>query len=472
MQPAAHESMPWPPSNARTLLEPSAGHDFSRVGVQTALEPATQTSLVVGAPDDEYEREADRIADRVVAGLTGAALMEPDRGPVEGEDTVRRKRLSQLLPEADSGLQTGVRELKSDGGQPLPASARSFFEPRFGHDFSQVRLHTGERAEETARSLGARAYTIGTDIAFGAGQYAPETLTGRRLLAHELTHVMQQRKGASLKIRLSHLKDFSDKDEKHDPSKLTDAEVEATEEYKSYMNAALIWQTKEKVTREEALLACRLMLRHLREGNPIVWSSDARVFMNVARKQLGTLKATEGEVGKLEWVPFSSQTAASDPSMLDSDFGKWLLAGGPEPDKGTGKVNCWEMILFSAYKGGLTSKSRIDAIYKEGVKQVKAGTRRSVGDTVEAELRRGKEYILDPVDPKSPEPLPGDIIIFTTAANHAAISLGTKDALGRHKIISHWPPPDGSYKTKETTIEELLAAMPPGNTVKFWSPKW
>ena len=132
------------------------------------------------------------------------------------------------------------------------------------------------------------------------------------------------------------------------------------------------------------------------------------------------------------------------------------------------------MVLFSAYKGGYTSKTRIEDIYKEGVKHLKAGTRSLMGDTIEIELRRGKEYVLDPRDPNSPEPLPGDIVIFTKAANHVAIALGTKDGSGKHKIISHWPPPDSSYKTKETTIEDLLASpqMGSGNVVKFWSPKW
>lgn len=473
MQPSAEESLrrPAEPLDAGTLTQTPPGHDFGRVRVQTALLPASQKNPAVGAPDDEYEKEADRVAEQIL-GQPYTALTGPHRQPSADEAMVRRKPDSRLLTEVDGGsAAVGIQELKG-GGHPLPASARSFFEPRFGHDFGQVRLHTDKRAEESARELGARAYTIGTDIAFGAGQYSPETASGRRLLAHELTHVLQQRRGASLKIRMAHLSDFKDKDEMHDPSKLTDAQIEATDEFKAYMNPALVWQTTDKVTREEALLSCRLMLRHLREGHPIVWSSDARVFMNLARNQLGTLKATEGEVGKLEWVPFSSQTAASDPSKLKSDFGKWLLAGGPEPDKGTGKVNCWEMILFSAYKGGLTSKARIEGIYNEGVKQVQAGARNSVGDTVEAELRRGKENILDLNNPKSPEPLPGDIVIFTTAANHAAISTGTKDGSGRHKIISHWPPPDGSYKTKETTIEELLGAMAPGTVVKFWSPKW
>jgi hypothetical protein len=73
----------------------------------------------------------------------------------------------------------------------LPDAVRSFFEPRFGQDFSKVRVHTDSRAARSARDLNARAFTLGRDIVMGAGQYSPGTSEGKRLLAHELTHVIQ-----------------------------------------------------------------------------------------------------------------------------------------------------------------------------------------------------------------------------------------------------------------------------------------
>lgn len=85
-----------------------------------------------------------------------------------------------------------VHEVLSSSGQPLDASTRAFFESRFGHDFSQVRVHTDERAEQSARDVNAHAYTVGHDIVFGPGKFSPATQEGRRLLAHELTHVVQQ----------------------------------------------------------------------------------------------------------------------------------------------------------------------------------------------------------------------------------------------------------------------------------------
>lgn len=89
-----------------------------------------------------------------------------------------------------------VREVVgSGGGSPLEPGARSFLEDRMGADFSDVRVHTGPRADESARSISAQAYTAGTDVVFRSGAYQPDTPAGRHVLAHELAHVVQQRSG-------------------------------------------------------------------------------------------------------------------------------------------------------------------------------------------------------------------------------------------------------------------------------------
>lgn len=85
-----------------------------------------------------------------------------------------------------------VHDVLHSPGQPFDAATRSFMESRFGHDFSHVRVHTDTRAVESARAVGALAYTAGKDVVFGAGQYIPWTDAGKKLLAHELTHVVQQ----------------------------------------------------------------------------------------------------------------------------------------------------------------------------------------------------------------------------------------------------------------------------------------
>lgn len=109
----------------------------------------------------------------------------------------RKTRSSELGTRNDSVIPPIVHEVLHSSGQPLDAATRAFMEPRFGHDFSQVRVHTDSKAAESARAVNALAYTVGRDVVFGEGQYVPVTPIGKRLIAHELTHTIQQGKAGS-----------------------------------------------------------------------------------------------------------------------------------------------------------------------------------------------------------------------------------------------------------------------------------
>jgi hypothetical protein len=182
--------------------------------------PRPQAKLTVGAPDDAFEREADRTADQVmrmpepevetssvpprVQRMCAECEEETERQGVvqrmcadceqERDGAIQAKEEPGETPEVPSGFAQHFAALH---GQELPAAERSFFEPRFGRDFANVRLHSGPAASELARSVQARAFTLGDAIVFGSGQYAPGTSDGRRLMAHELTHVVQQGAGGS-----------------------------------------------------------------------------------------------------------------------------------------------------------------------------------------------------------------------------------------------------------------------------------
>ncbi|MCL4436294.1 MAG: DUF4157 domain-containing protein [Thaumarchaeota archaeon] len=108
---------------------------------------------------------------------------------------------STVLP-PPSDTESIVDDAVGEGGQPLPESELSFFEPRFGHDFSRVNIHTGAKATEVARAMNARAFTVGRNIVFGEGQYNPRSSEGQLLLAHELTHFVQQYQGIVLPAKL------------------------------------------------------------------------------------------------------------------------------------------------------------------------------------------------------------------------------------------------------------------------------
>ena len=109
----------------------------------------------------------------------------------EEEEPVQAKRSKESSPEVSPSFDSGIESIRG-GGQPLPESIRTFFEPRFQADFSGVKLHNNSNSNYLARSINARAFTIGQDMVFGTGQYSPETSGGKKLLAHELTHVVQQ----------------------------------------------------------------------------------------------------------------------------------------------------------------------------------------------------------------------------------------------------------------------------------------
>lgn len=132
-----------------------------------------QAKLRLSRPDDRSEREAERLADRAAGGAELASLG-------------RQGAPARPLPAGNLLAPLG-------SGQRLDPSSRADFEPFFGHDLSRVRVHTGEGAARSARALQAQAFTVGDEIVFGAGEYRPHAAAGKRLLAHELTHVAQQR---------------------------------------------------------------------------------------------------------------------------------------------------------------------------------------------------------------------------------------------------------------------------------------
>jgi hypothetical protein len=160
-------------------------------------------AVPVGPPDDKFEREADRVATSVANGgrvapisdasrtvqRVCAACENEDKEQPPGASAIRLQRRDQTAP--GPRVASG-RDLPSGGGRPLGHAERSFFEPRLGRDLGAVRLHDDPGAATSASRLAARAFTVGRDIVFGAGELSPGSQAGRRLLAHELTHVAQQ----------------------------------------------------------------------------------------------------------------------------------------------------------------------------------------------------------------------------------------------------------------------------------------
>jgi len=130
------------------------------------------------------------------------------------EGTLQRAAIN-TAPTAHSAIPSIVHDVLNSPGQPLDRDTRAFMEPRFGHDFSGVRVYTDAKAAQSARAVNALAYTVGKDVVFGAGQYMPKTMAGKRLLAHELTHTIQQgmeSKGLQTAAKISNANDTAEQE--------------------------------------------------------------------------------------------------------------------------------------------------------------------------------------------------------------------------------------------------------------------
>lgn len=217
--------------------------DLQRVlgnqGLQRMLaQRKIQAKLTVGAADDQYEQEADRVAKDVMSAapapstdsvqredetlalkradiqreeggemedeellLKRADIQRSEGGEMEDEELMMKRADIQRAPvdmsgsfDVDDNVEGEINGMKG-GGQALPGSAQNFFESRFGQDFGDVRVHASSQADTLNRSIGARAFTNGNDIFLRSNEYNPDSSQGRELLAHELTHVVQQTGG-------------------------------------------------------------------------------------------------------------------------------------------------------------------------------------------------------------------------------------------------------------------------------------
>jgi len=161
--------------------------------------PHLQFKLEVGAVNDPLEAEADRVADQVMRIPDPAAIPSAASHSLQRKCSACEEEDSKIVrPKSNGQAHDGaeappiVHSVLASSGQPLDTATRDFFEPRFGVDLSAVRVHADEPAGHSAESVGAIAYSTGRNIVFAPGHYQPHSAKGRRLLAHELTHTIQQ----------------------------------------------------------------------------------------------------------------------------------------------------------------------------------------------------------------------------------------------------------------------------------------
>lgn len=167
-----------------------------------ALQAKHLTGMSISTPGDRYETEADRIASQVtgMASVDRGAPMPPARNDISDTAHIQLAAYTPVAHAPNAGQRNVSHETT---GLELAESAREYFEPRFGHDLRHVRIHDDSRSHASAQALRARAYTVGNHIYFNRGQLAPDTSGGKRLLAHEIAHVIQQSGGQPAHTGLS-----------------------------------------------------------------------------------------------------------------------------------------------------------------------------------------------------------------------------------------------------------------------------
>ena len=196
------------PSNDILALQHSIGNQAVRRLLESG---AVQARLNITQPNDRYEKEADAVADKVMkmpesqvqrqnqeeeeemlqTKPIAEKITSLQRQVEEEEEEMIQPKTNQGGFEVNGTFHSQLIDAKSEG-QTMNQHERAYFEPRFGADFSGVHLHSGSKSGQLARSINAQAFTHGSDIYFGAGKYNPHSAKGRHLMAHELTHTIQQ----------------------------------------------------------------------------------------------------------------------------------------------------------------------------------------------------------------------------------------------------------------------------------------
>ena len=203
---------------------PRFTHDFASLSIHSDPTPLIQARLTTNQPGDAYEQQADRIADQVLRTAEPEASSPCACGGTCSKCSGHHdeKILTKSTQPSNPGRLPAppiVHDVLRSPGRPLDPASRSFMEPRFHQDFSRIRIHTNPVAAESAHSIRALAYTSGQHLVFAHGQYAPETESGRHLLAHELAHSLQQSPNPTVFRK----EDKQDKASKPDPKPKPDA---------------------------------------------------------------------------------------------------------------------------------------------------------------------------------------------------------------------------------------------------------
>lgn len=271
------------------------------------FKPTIQAKLSINQPNDAYEQEANNVAEQVVG--TKSTSKPTFFSPVsiqrkckeceeEEKGSVQRKEAGNAQT---TSAQTENYVSSVSGGKPLAKEDKTFFESRMGYDFSGVRIHNDTMAQQSAKKINALAYTHGNDIVFAQGQYEPGTTEGKKLLAHELTHVVQQ---TGSDIAMKEAPGMIQRDMNKDPAELDDDVLQS--EYDAY-NQHIHQVKPEDYTSEEGNMEYFIALekelkRRCLKSNP---SHPKEVSKKLVDRITGKYAGIDGDPGEgLKLTPY------------------------------------------------------------------------------------------------------------------------------------------------------------------------
>lgn len=286
-----------------------------------------QPKLTVSAPGDIYEQEADRVSEQVMR------MPEPQVQRAcacdEGEDCAncqmdqQGQETQRLQPKhvgsSDAGRAAAppiVNQVLASPGRPLDSATRAFMEPRFGHDFAHVRVHSDAAAEQSADDVNAKAYTVGNSIVFGAGSFAPGSAEGRRLIAHELAHVVQQTGTSGVAIQRQ------PKDTKVaaqdfaillDPSKDFVTQATAVAPGAKIVHASSLDELAKKLKEIKVPIGTLFFVAHMTEDGDILFTSQDKMTFERAEVIAGKIKNTV----QVEKIDFRGCAIAQAPAEME-----------------------------------------------------------------------------------------------------------------------------------------------------------
>ncbi len=245
------------PANAgeRAQILSELQRSYGNAYVQRLLRSrALQAKLTVNPPDDIYEKEADQVAE-IVTKSPGAAIQrqeEAEGEEEEEEETVNPKMAVSRTPEVSEDVEGRINAARGSG-EALPDSIRASLEPQFGRDFSDVRVHAGAEADALSQQLGAKAFTTGQDIFFRSGDYQPESEEGKKLLGHEMTHVVQQG-GAAVSRQAVEAEEKAPAGEREAEEALDEAKAKAISDMSTANIRALLYEAAhcQQIGREQS----------------------------------------------------------------------------------------------------------------------------------------------------------------------------------------------------------------------------